>query len=318
MRFRRNQKEHWWVVNLIDQGGSQPNRIKIDRSKADFSNKTKRISEWTNRFEIRLLGLPLKFRGMLLKIAGDGIELPAVVTSNNRLREFLALDPDAREEFVRRMLLQTPDDLASMASMFTRMRDTITYQPLQHHTEHGMEQFIFAARRVASDADITNTKSDIGEVVAALKCLDPLADIGLLVVKYYFYHTKENQFLLAQKLPYPTASMMTLEEIIKADPYPKVEAPLNQHIKVALRLAEELFFLHTAGSVNKNITSSSVIALRRPLSDIRAGKPIPDIEDTYLMCFNMVCDSGDTGTIDIENHRSLWDVEVFQHPEVLQ
>jgi hypothetical protein len=23
MRFRRNQKEHWWVVNLIDQGKSQ-------------------------------------------------------------------------------------------------------------------------------------------------------------------------------------------------------------------------------------------------------------------------------------------------------
>jgi len=163
--------------------------------------------------------------------------------------------------------------------------------------------------------------SEMGELAAALNCLDPAADIRLLKGEFYFYHADGNQSLFAQKPPYPTTSMMTLEEMISGDPFPMVEASLNERLKLAYKLAEAVFFLHTANFVHKNITSSSVVALRRPSSS--PGEIIPDIDDTYLMGFDLV-----RGTEAItyregaisrsEEKRSMWDFDVFQHPDRLQ
>lgn len=64
--------------------------------------------------------------------------------------------------------------------------------------------------------------SEMGELAAALNCLHPTGDVRLLKVDYYFYHADGHQSLFAQKLPYPTSSMITLEEIISGDTFPNL------------------------------------------------------------------------------------------------
>ena len=156
------------------------------------------------------------------------------------------------------MILEISDELASTISR----RGDISFQPLQY----GTEQIIFTSQRVPPDRipgtpDFQSMVFDMGELAAALNCLDPAADIRLLKVEYYFHHAESNQFLFAQRPPYPTTSIMTLEEMITRDLFPKVEASLTERLKLTLKLAKAVFFLYTAGFVHKNIISSSIVAL---------------------------------------------------------
>jgi len=287
--------------------------------RADLKEMEKEIFEWTKRFDVRVLGLPLVLRSIIpTAAAGDEVRPPAVVRSNNRLKEFLVLASNAKQTRVKDMLLEPPDELASQITL----RSDISFQPLQY----GTEQIIFASRRVPPERvpgtpDFQSMVSDMGELAAALNCLDPAADIRLLKVEFYFHHADSNQFLFAQKPPYPTTSMMTLEEMISGDPFPKVEAPLNERLKLAHKLAEAVFFLHAAGFLHKNITSSSVVALRR--SDSPPGEIIPDIDDSYLMGFDLIrgteAITAQEGAVkENEEQRSIWDFDVFQHPDRLR
>ena len=115
--------------------------------------------------------------------------------------------------------------------------------------------------------------------------------------------------------------MMTLEEMISGDPFPEVDSPLDERLKLAHKIAEAVFFLHTAGFLHKNITSSSVVALRR--SNLPHGEVVPGVDDTYLMGFDLIRGSEALTTKEgaiKENKeiRSVWDFDVFQHPERLQ
>jgi hypothetical protein len=159
----------------------------------------KNIFEWIRRFDIRVLGLPLERGGiMLTAAAGDKSQLPVVVRSNNRLQEFLALAPNAKQTRVKDMLLKTPDKLAAMVTR----RGDVSFQPLHY----GDEEIIFTSRRVSLNTilgttDFQSIMSGIGNLAAALNCLDPATDIRLLKVDYYFYHADSNQFLFAHKPP---------------------------------------------------------------------------------------------------------------------
>jgi hypothetical protein len=112
---------------------------------------------------------------------------------------------------------------------------------------------------------------------------------------------------------------MTLEEMIRGDPFPKVESPPDERLKLAHKIAEAVFFLHSAGFLYKNITSSSVVALRR--SHLPPGEAIPDIDDLYLMGLDLIrggeaITTKEDITREIEA-RSVWDFDVFQHPDLL-
>jgi hypothetical protein len=239
---------------------------------------------------------------------------PAVVRSNNRLKEFLALASSAKQTRAKDMLLENSDELASTVTR----RGDVSFQPLQY----GTEQIIFASRRVPQGRvpgtpEFQSMVSEMGELAAALNCLDPAADVRLFKVDYCCYHADSHQFLFAQKPPYPTSSMMNLEEMISGDPFPKVESPLDERLKLAHKIAEAVFFLHTAGFLHKNITSASVVALRR--SHPTPGEVVPDVDDSYLMGFDLIRGSDAVTTKEgaikeSEQPRSVWDFDVFQHP----
>lgn len=286
--------------------------------RSDLQDMEKEMFEWTRRFNVRLLGLPAELRKIIPTAStGEEARPPAVVRSNNRLKEFLSLASDAKQTRVRGMLLE---DSTELASEVTRMGN-VSLQPLQY----GTEQIIFASRRVPIDRipgtpDFQNMAYDMGELAAALNCLDPAADIRLLKVEFYFYHEASNQFLFAQKPPYATMSMMTLEEMISGDPFPEVDSPLDDRLKLAYKIAEAVFFLHTASFLHKNITSSSIVALRR--SNLPHGEIMPSIDDTYLMGFDLIRGSEALttreGAIQEDKEvRSIWDFDIFQHPQRL-
>ncbi|RDW87920.1 hypothetical protein BP5796_03614 [Coleophoma crateriformis] len=301
-----------WLRNGI-------NRAVWVKRRADLQNMQREIFEWTKRFDVRVLGLPQEFRKVIpTASAGVGAKVPAVVKANNRLQEFLALTSKAKEMRVENMLLQNSGDLAAQITH----RGDITFQPLRYE----MEQLIFACRRVPQGRipgtpEFENMVSDMGELAAALNCLDPAVDIRLLKVEYYFYHADSRQFLFAQKPPYPTTTMVTLEKMISGEPFPDVEAPLNERLKLAHKLAEAVFFLHTAGFLHKNITSSSVVALRR--ANVDAEEVLPELDDSYLMGFDLIRGSEAVTTqegavSESEEVRSIWDFDVFQHPDRLR
>lgn len=289
------------------------------KRRAELKEMEQEMFDWTKRFDLRVLGLPQELRSIIPSTsAGSNLNVPDLVKSNIRLQEFLALASTAKRTRAQSMLLENPNEVASQ---ITRRGD-VSFQPLQY----GNEQIIFASRRVPAgylpgSREFLDMTSDMGELAAALNCLDPVADVRLLKIEYFFYHVESNQFLFAQIPPYPVASMMTLEKVISGDPFPDVEALLNDRLRLAYKLAEAVFFLHAAGFVHKNITSTSVVALRR--DDTVPGDIVSDIDDCYLMGFDLVRGTEATtvneGAVEESNEQtSIWDFKVFQHPHRLR
>lgn len=100
--------------------------------------------------------------------------------------------------------------------------------------------------------------------------------------------------------------------------FPETQATLDQRFKLAMKLSEAVFFLHTAGFVHKNITSSSIVALQRTVSD-----PSSSLEDSYLMGFNLIrgtdsITSKEGAVKEAEQQTgSIWDFDIFQHHDRL-
>lgn len=290
------------------------NRAMWVARRADLKELEREIYEWTRRFDVRVLGLPPELRTFIPATLSG--EVPAVVRVHDRLEKYVALTAQAKQSDGKKLLMKNSNELASL---ITALGD-ISSLPVEYEED----ELVFASREVAVDS-VPGTpyydalEADLGGLAGALNCLDPAADIRLLKVEYYFYHENTRRFLFAHKTPYPTTSMRTLESMIQASPFFNTRIPLNERLKIAHKVAEALFFLHTAGFLHKNITSSSVITLRRAeLSpDTAPGK-----DDTYLMGFDLVRpnESRTTkeGTGKGETPIPIWEFEVFQHPDRLR
>ncbi|KAL0264071.1 hypothetical protein SLS55_000015 [Diplodia seriata] len=132
------------------------------------------------------------------------------------------------------------------------------------------------------------------------------------------------QFLFAQTPPHPTVSLMTLEDAIREDSFLEVEVPLNQRLKLALRVTEAILFLHSAGFVHKNISSSSVVVLERDYPHCDEVSPYPALDNAYVMGFDLIrgveartSKEGAVREAD-ELPRLIWEFDIFQHPDRLQ
>ncbi|KAI1182806.1 hypothetical protein F5B17DRAFT_418881 [Nemania serpens] len=279
---------------------------------ADLKEMEAEVYEWTRRFDVRVLGLPQELRASIP--ASVGVEPPSVIRSNNRLRSFLDLASNGKKKQVRIKRLEHSDKLAARITA----RGDACFLPMQE----GDKQLIFASRSVSS-AVIPGTPTfdklefEMGMLAAALSCLDRDTGIRLLRVESYFYHAGINQFVFIHVSPYPVISTMDLEDAIKQDCFPTIEATLDARFTLALKLAEAVFFLHTAGFVHKNITSSSVVALQQP------GSASTSLDDCYLMGFDLI--RGVDGKTSREGAvrdkeveaRSIWEFDIFQHRDRL-
>ncbi|KAI1113764.1 hypothetical protein F5Y14DRAFT_417170 [Nemania sp. NC0429] len=281
---------------------------------AELKEMEAEVYEWTRRFGVRVLGLPEELRVSIP--AGDEVESPSVIRSNNRLRDFLSLAPSLKKKQAGLKRLEDSDKLAARIAA----RGNTCFFPMKE----GDKYLIFASRSV-SRAVISATpvfdKLDfqMGLLAAALGCLGQDTGIRLLPVESYFYHAELKKFIFVHVSPYPVVMSMNLEDTIKQDCFPTTEAPLDERFTLALRLAEAVFFLHTAGFVHKNITSSSVVALQRPDSAPSS------LDDCYLMGFSLIrgvdgktSKEGAVRDEEEEESQSIWEFDIFQHPDRLR
>ena len=160
---------------------------------------------------------------------------------NDRLKDFLALDPVTKTKKANAMVLTDSSDIASIVTR----RGDVSFQPLRH----GAEEIVFASRDVPREKmlgtlEFQRIHSEMGELAAALNCHEHDAEIKLLRVEYFFYYADKHQFLFAQKPPYKTLSMMNLEQLISGDPVPRTESSLGERMNLAYKIAEAVFFLH--------------------------------------------------------------------------
>lgn len=300
------------------------NRALWIRRKSELLELEREVYDWTDRFGVRVLGLPKEFKHVLPASQGErsDVQVPAVVKSSAKLQSFLALTADAKNRQAKAMLLKDPGDILSE---ITSVGD-VSSLPLEHNNE----QLIFSSRTVTANVRpgtqaFGNLESDLGELSAALSCLDPsTTDVRLLSVEYYFYDPNNAQFLFAHQPPTEIFSMMTLEELIKIESFSSAVTPLNRCFEMAYKLAEAVFFLHTAGFLHKNITSSS-IAILRSLYINSSGTSSHDADDkAYLMGFNLIRSMEAITYKQGVHHDGLkdsqpnWDIEMFQHPDRLQ
>ncbi|KAL9473687.1 hypothetical protein ACSS6W_008067 [Trichoderma asperelloides] len=286
----------------------------------------KEIFHWTERFGVRFLGLPREIIPLIQAKSEQAQGAPPVVESNGRLRSFLALTSTAKEIRAGQLLLEAPEDLLYEIEA----AGDVSTLPLQYNNE----QLIFSSRKVPEDVLVGTPgfeamQSEMGKLSAALSCLDPATiDISLLGVNYYFYEPNFHRFLFAHTAPGDIFSMMTLADSIEFDPFPAVSYSLNHCFKIGYKIAEAVFFLHTAGFLHKNITSSSVVIVRSS----RACKGKIDItsrgynDEAYLMGFDLIrgeeAATYKQGTFSGQKAYSplqhVWNNGIFQHPDRLQ
>lgn len=108
-------------------------------------------------------------------------------------------------------------------------------------------------------------------------------------------------------------SIATLAELIESDSFPQSTTSLTERLKLAHKLAEAVLFCHTAGILHKNITSSSIIALRQ--LEPPDTSSIPDIGDSYLMVSELISEVP-AGTFN-RYMSPRWDREIFRHPDLV-
>jgi hypothetical protein len=297
------------------------NRAMWIARRSDLQKIEREIREWTERFGVRVLGLPDEVR-VVIPIGDEGMDkaqTPTLVKSSIRLQEFLAMSSSGKQQRAKAMLLEESRELLS------GINSGVSAQPMDYLGE----QLIFSSRTVPAcvrpaSREFENLTSEMGELAAALSCLDPTPDIRLLKVDFYFYNTINHQFLFAQIPPYRVVSMQTLKELIFNNTFPATGAALNQCFKLAYKLAEAIFFLHTAGFLHKNITSSSIALLRRADSPHRAVPSIGSIDEAYLMGFDIIREFESITYMEGvkkrngQEPRPIWEFDVFQHPDRLQ
>ncbi|KAI0100859.1 hypothetical protein GGR51DRAFT_563740 [Nemania sp. FL0031] len=278
---------------------------------ADLKIMEAEIYKWTGRFNLRVLGLPQELRPAVLEIVN--VKTPHLIRSNKILHGILNLDSSSKEKLARMKRLKDSNDLAARIAR----RGDACFMPMRD----GDKQLILASCPVPPEVISTTPSFDklefeIGILATALGLLDEDTGIRLLRVKSYFYHALFKQFVFTHVSPYPVEMGMSLLDVIKHDfsPPTEREATLDGCFTLALKLAEAVFFLHTAGLVHKNITSSSVVALRRP------GANAGSIDDCYLMSFNLICRVPHESSIKDSTGvaRMIWDFDIFQHPDRLR
>lgn len=307
------------------------------------------LHEWTNRFDIRLLGLPPEIRDIIpatpvssfpvsstLSRASTLVaEAPAAVllNSNFKMQQFAKLASHSKRQKVAQLEREPP---AALLRELEVNGDGAMFGPLFIESQ----QYILATRPCPPAIDpgtdrFRGFKSDVGEFAAALHMLDPNTNICLLKVEYFFYEPQKNRFLFVHTPQHPIDEVLTLADMIDRCPYSVIVArnrawlPLQQRLRLAQKLADAVFFLHTAGFVHKNINSSSIITLQR--SDVPPSARFPyTTGDPYIMGFDMIR-SNDGITFSEWAHSwenaitqqqrdtiALRNMEVFRHPDRLQ
>ncbi|KAI1097308.1 hypothetical protein F4804DRAFT_351835 [Jackrogersella minutella] len=292
------------------------------------------LNQWTNRFEVRLLGLPPEIKTIIpftpTTISNDA-STTHVLESNSRMQKFASLTTKAKEQQITSLMREPPRKLLQAIKQYPHSTTLVIRVQSQ--------QFIITSRPFPPDIipgteEFQRFTSDIGELAAALHVLDPTTNIPLLRVEYFFYDVHTKRFFFVQVPTHPVNEVLTLDEMIDKAPFPymliekNAWLPLNQRLKLAQKIAEAVFFLHTAGFVHKNITSSSIISLQR--SNAAPSDLFPySMGEPYLVGFDVV--RSETGISLLEgaynlNRPSRQQIEpiakrnkqVFQHPDRLQ
>ena len=289
--------------------------------RSQLKDMQKEVHEWTERLNVRFLSLPDKLRDPTT-LNEDGTHSSAVIRSGSRLQEFWILSSNAKLSRSRKILMDGPRQLHSE---YRGMDDTSSLPG-----ESIGRQVIFAYRKVRDEIvpetpGFETLSSEMGELAAVLNCLDPAIDVRLLKVEYYFYQPESRSFIFAQTLPY-TSTTMTLHEFMSHDAFPDTSTALNVRLKIAYKITEAMFFLHTAGFCHKNITSNSVVILRR-FNALRGTEEIPSTTDeAYLMGYDLIrgteARTYSEGVSDRRHHHSLRSedrmLDIYQHPVRLQ
>lgn len=289
------------------------------KNQAELKEMMEEVFKWTKRFEIRVLGLAPPLWDVLP--SAHDVETPPVISSNNKLRNFLAVPSSAKEMRAKELWLDHSDELASEITSW----GSASFLPLLNDGK----QLIFASRKAPPDAlpgqpHFEKLKADMGVLAAALNCLDPGADVRLLKVESYFFHADSEQFLFVQLPPHSTSSMMTLEDAIDSDPFSTAKSTLDQRLKLAVKLAEAVLFLHAAGFVHKNITSSAVVVFQRFDTLSTPTSSHSYIENAFLMGFDLIREveakTYKEGFVrkNYEDPRWMWNFGIFQHPDRLE
>lgn len=298
--------------------------------RSDLEDLETELFAWTQRFGVHVLDLSLNFRTSLQTAFTPSCPPPYTVKSNDSLREFSQLSLQDKKVRADDVLLR---DASKLASRITNS-PFITNTPLRlnhrraGHGGSGNSQLVFASRMVSEQMQrdtkaFTGLKQDMGILAAALNCLDPAANIRLLKVEYYFYHEESRQFVFAHHPPRPVESMTSLEKRLSFDPFPEVRISLDQRLQLAYKLAEAVFFLHTADFLHKNITSSSVVVFENlecsDDSEDLVGSH-SDLANAYLMGFDLIR-GAETRTTkegavkEADDVRSIWEFDVYQHAD---
>ena len=292
------------------------------------------LNEWTNRFDIRLLGLPPELKTIIPAThttAKDRGSVPIALQSNMRMQEFAALAWKSKQQQIDLLrcdppkgllyeLERNPDALCQALELDTQ-QVVITSRPFPPGINPGHIEF-------------QRFMWDIGELAAALHVLDLDANVCFLKVEYFFYDMEKRRFVFVHHPPHPIDAVITLEEMIEHTSYSgtlskhKTWVPLDQRLKLAKRLAEGVFFLHTAGFVHKNITPSSILSLQR--SNLPPFLRFPySLGDPYIMGFEMVRSENGLSVLEgaynvqtaghyySEKNMSERSQQIFQHPDRL-
>lgn len=293
--------------------------------RTDLKDMEREVYEWTERLNVRILGLPKEIRAAVPRAQDEiaNARPSAVLKTGDRLRNVFDLSLDARISRGKELLLKDPQGLISEIEAVGDI-SSLPFKDLARD-----QPIVFSSRTVSANVlpetlEFEILSSEMGELAATLSSFDPTADLRLLKVEYYLYYPPSKRFLFAHIPPCRVDSMMTLQELIIYDSFPETETTLDKCFRMAYKLAESIFILHTTGFLHKNITSSSVVIFRRFETPHGEAASPSIIDEAYLMGFDLI--RGIEATTYKEGVRdgngqdstTTWTFDIYQHADRLK
>jgi len=317
---QRLESTNWWRTKLSLATWAL-HRSELEKLESE-------LFQWTQRFDLRLLGLPSRAQTAILSL-GDHHQESSKPTENRpvnftpalriqqRVATFLSIDARLQDEIIQGLELGIDENEAP------KPLDPTTPQHSARMLAKWKDQMVLIEYKVAdSNKHWKEQKPQIGMLSAVLNQADPYT-IGLLRCVGYFNESSSTQsheirFGFVYSLPFAlNVSPPSLKELLERETDGRrlrADHPLNHRLTLIRHLARSLYFLHSMGWVHKNIRPQNVLVLESSTSDPHTRFP-RGLGLPVLIDFSLARESHATSDLTQSEYYARWDIELYQHPD---
>ncbi|KAL5313162.1 hypothetical protein ACEPPN_018895 [Leptodophora sp. 'Broadleaf-Isolate-01'] len=300
-------------------------QLKFAFCEQDYRELCRELFEWTQRFDVRLMGLPPAMRAQfqLDFNSPQAIRATPYMATQERIESFYRHGEMARATSADKLLISEPEKAFGISTPPPR------HCFVKFSGKDAIVEYKNIPRSVlapGNNGGLRTFKNLVAEICAILNLCES-SSTGVPKSLGYFWNLQNLQFGLVYEVPYKIPSHETepltlssmLREPPKVPPRPderaaKPQHPLNQRFEFAKKLATALLFLHTTGWLHKDIRPENILVFQS--SSVPHAKRFPRVlGDPFLVGLESARATAADSDKSARRKEAMWKMDIYQHPD---